>query len=345
MQAAGRTFFVPPPPQSRSHVTPQLFVPGIPALRPSPTVYSTAHVGATLNRAAPGPDNRHTTTWTPHMGHVPATAITTPTPPVTFDLTPSTQTSSSDSTVMSVPEDDASSRLLLPWGGATDLPATSDASVSPTVLIDAAIDSPDDGSPSEMSMLDCLAPRASDVAAAMQLHQQQAAQNGRPEAEEAQSEAAALAEEEVSWPEAAEGQGGVAEEEEAAAEVAQVGLYEGAGEEEEQVRVHALHEGQMLQWQSADLLAEGMPSDTTPGNQFSDPLSHDETHDGHTGVILTIHFCSLPTDPVYIELVQTTSSSNAINVQRHTIIWCIFSTSVMLPSLQGAYPPHLQCIN
>lgn len=194
------------------------------------------------------------------MGHVPATAVTTPTPPMTFDFDPGTQTSSNN-TVMSAPEDDASSRLLDPWGGATDLPTTGAASVYPTVLIDAAVDSPADESPSQMSMLDCLAPRASHAAAAMQLHQQQAAQDGRPDAEEARSEAAASAEEEVSWPEAAEGQGGVAEEEETAADVAQG--YECAGEEEEQVRVLALREGQLLGWQSVSLLAEGVSSDET----------------------------------------------------------------------------------
>ncbi len=76
-----------------------------------------------------------------------------------------------------MPPRDASSRLLVRRGGASGVIPLHGAAVCPTVVIDAAGDNTPAQDASQMSMLDCIAPRATEAAAALRLNQIQADQD------------------------------------------------------------------------------------------------------------------------------------------------------------------------
>lgn len=86
-----------------------------------------------------------------------------------------------------LPPRGAPSRLLVRSGGASEMMPHGGAAVCPTVVIDAAGDAMPAQDASQMSMLDCIAPRATEAAAALHLDQIQANQD-REEAEAGQLE-------------------------------------------------------------------------------------------------------------------------------------------------------------
>ena len=163
-----------------------------------------------------------------------------------------------------MPPGDASSRLLVRRGGASGVMPQGGAAVCPMVVIDAVGDDTPAQDASQMSMLDCIAPHATEAAAAMRLNQMHADQDthevdagqlksehGLLDEEEQQTEAEvqqlAVAVEQIvegqgagGAPEAVEGNAGVgqaaaeegnAAEEEGGFSTAEVPLMEGPAEE------------------------------------------------------------------------------------------------------------------
>ena len=147
-----------------------------------------------------------------------------------------------------MPPRGVSSRLLVRRGGASGVMPLGGAAVCPTVVIDATGDNTPAQDASQMSMLDCIAPRATEAAAALRLDQIQADRD-RQEVdagqlvsehglfdEEEQQTAAELQQLAVAVEEVMEGQaaGGTPEAVEGNAGVGQAAAEEGNAAEEEQ---------------------------------------------------------------------------------------------------------------
>lgn len=257
MQATNRAVFVPLAPQGRytglGSTTPQRFI-----LQPSASkTVSDVLAESTSHSDPPRPlasDDSRALMRTPYMatgvmtGQVSqafAVNATKDDSDRAFRRNQASTLSPQRNTRGGRPPGDASSRLLVRKGGASGVMPLGPAAVCPMVVIDAAGDNPPAQDASQMSMLDCIAPRATKAAAAMRLNQLQADQDrqeveagqldseeGQLDEEEQQTEAEEqlLAEEQVMEGQAA---GGAPEAVEGNAGVGQAAAEEGNAAEEE----------------------------------------------------------------------------------------------------------------
>ncbi|DBA85898.1 TPA: hypothetical protein ACH3X1_005443 [Trebouxia sp. C0004] len=189
MQAANRAVFVPLAPQGRytglGSATTQRFI-------PQPSVSKTVsdvHAESTSHSEPPCPlpsDNSRALMRTPYMGngimtaqvsHAFAVNSTQDDSDRAFRGNQASILSTQRSTHGGRPPRDASSRLLVRRGSASGVMRLGGAAVCPMVVIDAAGDNTPAQDAHQMSMLDCIAPRATEAAAALRLNQVQADQD------------------------------------------------------------------------------------------------------------------------------------------------------------------------
>lgn len=196
MQATNRAVFVPLAPQGRytglGGTNPQRFI-------PQPLASEPVHAESTIHSEPACPvasDDSPASMRTPFVANGIMTGQFTQASAVnstqggcdrTFRRKKASALSLRYNTCGERPPGDASSRLLARRGGASGMMPQAGAAVCPMVVIDAAGDSMPAQDASQMSMLDCIAPRATEAAAALRLNQLQAHQD-RQQAEAGQLE-------------------------------------------------------------------------------------------------------------------------------------------------------------
>jgi len=186
MQAMSRAVFVPSAPQGKytglGSATPQRF---IPQLAP-PKAVSDVHAESTRQSDPRHPltsNDSHAPSRTPYMANGITIGQISQASAVNAREDESDRTFSRKQPPTPFPHHNAqgglppvgaSSRLLVRRGGAAGVMPLAGAAVFPTLVIDAAGDNTPAQEASQMSMLDCIAPRATEAVAALRLDQIQA---------------------------------------------------------------------------------------------------------------------------------------------------------------------------